>query len=58
MPKCELCGKKGRDLSLLVANHKQLGQIEICQGCWSELFEKNRMVCGTSGSGGSCPTCR
>jgi len=27
MAKCDICGKNGKDLSLLSANHKELGHI-------------------------------
>ncbi|RLI27413.1 MAG: hypothetical protein DRO52_00270 [Candidatus Hecatellales archaeon] len=58
MGECQLCGKKGENLSLLQANHKELGAIMVCQDCWRKLYEDNAMVCGLSGgSGGSCPTC-
>jgi len=58
MKECKLCGKKGDKLSLLSANHKDFGGIMVCQECWQKLSAENRMVCGTSGSGGSCPSCR
>jgi ribosome-binding protein aMBF1 (putative translation factor) len=57
MGKCELCGKNGDDLSLLSANHKDRGYVMVCRDCWVKLYDGNRMVCGTTGSGGSCPTC-
>jgi hypothetical protein len=59
MSECRLCGKNGENLSLLSANHKELGEIAVCQECWVKLYEKNRMVSGTcsGGSGGSCPCC-
>lgn len=56
MGECKICGKNGEELSLLQADHKELGRIMVCQECWSKLYDKNRMVCGTAG-GGSCPTC-
>ena len=58
MEECKLCGKKGNDLSLYSANHKDLGQIMVCQECWVKLYDKNSMVSGSTGSGGTCPTCR
>jgi len=58
MGECRLCGKNGEDLSLLSANHKEFGYISVCQECWVKLYDKNRMVSGTTGSGGSCPSCR
>jgi len=58
MGECKLCGKNSEDLTLLSANHKDLGQIMVCEECWKKLWRKNRMVCGTTGSGGTCPSCR
>jgi len=58
MGECKLCGKNGEDLTLLSANHKDLGQIMVCEECWKKLWRKNRMVCGATGSGGTCPSCR
>jgi len=58
MAECEFCGKKGEELSLLQANHKDLGQIMVCQECWEKLWLGNRTVCGTTGSSGTCPSCR
>lgn len=58
MGECELCGRNGGDLSLLSADHKDLGRIMVCQECWTKLYDKNLTVCGRSGSGGTCPTCR
>lgn len=57
MGKCGICGRNDEGLSLLSANHKDLGYIMICQDCWQKLYVENRMVCST-GSGGTCPTCR
>ena len=56
--KCELCGKNGEDLTLLSADHKDRGRIMVCEECWKKLWHENRMVCGTSSSGGTCPSCR
>jgi len=53
MGKCEICGKEGEDLSLIWADHKDLGYITICQDCWRKLYAENLMVCGT-GPGGGC----
>ena len=58
MDECELCKRKEEDLSLLSANHRELGRIMVCQECWANLYEENRMVCDTTSSGGTCPTCR
>ncbi len=52
MGECALCSKGGENLSLLGANHKELGYIMVCRDCWKELFLKNRMVAGSSGSRG------
>ena len=45
---CALCGKSGEDLSLLLANHRKLGQIMVCHECWVKLYEENRMMPDTS----------
>jgi len=59
MEECKLCGKNGEDLSLLSANHKEIGKIMVCRECWVKLYEENRMLSGNTGSsGGICPTCR
>lgn len=52
MGKCEICKKES--FTLLYANHKDLGMIKVCQNCWQELYTKNRLVSGFSGSGGGC----
>jgi len=57
MGKCEICGKNEEGLSLLQANHRQLGYVNMCQACWESIYTKNLMVCGTTG-GGTCPSCR
>ena len=62
MAKCDLCEKKGNDLSLLLAHHKELGNIYVCQECWTNLYDKNRMVnsgsgCAPCSSGGPCGSC-
>ena len=55
---CRLCGKSGEALSLYSANHKDLGLIKVCRECWVSLYEVNRMVAGSGGSGTtSCPSC-
>ncbi|MFB6076359.1 MAG: hypothetical protein ABEK17_04410 [Candidatus Aenigmatarchaeota archaeon] len=57
MGTCQLCGNDG---SLLKANHKEMGTIKICRDCWKDMYNKNNMVSGNGGSGGSvssCPTC-
>jgi predicted SprT family Zn-dependent metalloprotease len=58
MGECKLCGRNGEDLTLRSADHKDLGRIMVCSDCWRKLWNKNSMVCGTSGSGGTCPSCR
>ena len=51
--KCAICSKGG--VSLLQANHKEVGNINVCQDCWCKLSDKNMLVSGSSGSGGgSC----
>jgi len=52
MSECKLCGKNDENLTLLSADHKDLGQIMVCSQCWKKLWNENRMVCGTTGSGG------
>ncbi len=64
MVTCELCNKTGDDLSLREATHKELGKKWVCQDCWTELYTKNEMISGSTGSGGAvgcamgCPGCR
>jgi hypothetical protein len=41
MPECRLCGKNGEDLTLLSADHKDLGRIMVCEGCWKKLWNEN-----------------
>jgi len=57
MGKCDICGKNGKDLTLLGANHKELGYVKVCSDCWEKLYSKNEFVGGTTSSSGSCPTC-
>jgi hypothetical protein len=57
MGKCDICGKNGKDLTLLGANHKELGYIKVCSDCWEKLYSKNEFVGGATSSSGSCPTC-
>ena len=47
---CELCGKRGEDLSRFSANHKELGLIMVCQECWVNLYDDNNMVSNSSNS--------
>ena len=61
--KCDLCEKSDENLSLLAANHKELGWIEVCNDCWGALYTENRMVVSSSSSGtnsssrcNSCPS--
>ena len=64
MNTCELCNKSGEDLSLREAAHKEHGKKWVCQDCWTKLYDKNKMIAGSSGSGGApgcamgCPGCR
>ena len=57
MVTCELCNQTGDDLSLREAVHKDLGKKWVCGDCWTNLYEKNIIVSGTTGGGGgfSCP---
>ena len=41
MGKCDICGKNGPELSLLGAEHKEMGHIHICSDCWTNLYNKN-----------------
>ena len=56
---CDICGKRGRDLSRLSANHKELGLIMVCQECWIRLYDENQMVSSSTGSSSTspCSTC-
>jgi hypothetical protein len=59
MVECQLCEKKG-DITLLLAHHKERGQIYVCRDCWTKLFDKNRIVTSGSascGPGGPCSSC-
>jgi hypothetical protein len=63
MVTCELCAKNGDDLSLREATHKDLGKKWVCGDCWTNLYDKNQMVAGTSGGqnfscAGGCKGCR
>ncbi|MBS7643777.1 hypothetical protein KEJ26_04320 [Candidatus Bathyarchaeota archaeon] len=53
MASCQICGKTGNDLSLLYANHKELGYIGVCRECWAKMYNDNLFVIG-SGSSGCC----
>ena len=59
--KCDLCGRSEEDLSLLSANHKEYGWIDVCKDCWTDLYNKNGMVSGSGSSGNStsspCTSC-
>lgn len=57
MGECKLCGKNGEELTLLSANHRDLGQIMVCRECWIKLNNDNCMVWGSTGSGSTCPSC-
>lgn len=56
---CELCGKRGEDLSRFSANHKELGLIMVCQDCWVRLYDDNHMVSSSTGGSNTspCATC-
>ncbi|UCD45936.1 MAG: hypothetical protein JSV27_05480 [Candidatus Bathyarchaeota archaeon] len=53
---CALCSKGGEETSLLEAAHKELGKIMVCRDCWRDLYQKNRMVYGSTCSG-KCSAC-
>ena len=57
MSECKLCGKNEEGLSLLGADHKELGHMMVCQECWVDLYAKNRMYSRGNSGGGGCPTC-
>ncbi|MDD2615381.1 MAG: hypothetical protein PHQ15_01485 [Methanosarcina sp.] len=40
--KCAVCGKE--EDSLLRTNHKKLGTIKLCLGCWSKEQGKNNLL--------------
>jgi len=64
MVTCELCNHSGEDLSLREATHKEFGKKWVCGDCWTQLYDKNAMVSGTTGGGspvgcaGGCKGCR
>ncbi|HUY00290.1 MAG TPA: hypothetical protein VMV49_12085 [Candidatus Deferrimicrobium sp.] len=53
MSHCKICEKSG-DISLLLAHHKELGNIYVCQECWTKLYDKNSMITSGTGSCGPC----
>ncbi|MCB2171560.1 hypothetical protein KQH65_02350 [archaeon] len=60
MQKCENCGTTG-DISLREATIKDQGKKWICQDCWTTLFDKNKMISGSSCGGAcgiGCASCR
>jgi hypothetical protein len=40
--KCKICGKE--ENSLFRANHKDLGNVKLCVGCWSGEQNKNKLL--------------
>jgi hypothetical protein len=40
--KCSICGKE--EPSLFRANHRDLGVIKLCVGCWSKEQSKDRLL--------------
>ncbi|MHA1917855.1 MAG: hypothetical protein ACTSUV_06050 [Candidatus Ranarchaeia archaeon] len=57
MGKCGNCGQEKE--SLILADHKDKGQIWICQDCWKSAYSENEVVSGTtcsspSGCSGCC----
>jgi hypothetical protein len=62
MGTCDLCNRTEDGLSLREAKHKELGTKWVCVDCWTDLYQKNRMISGTTGGGssfclGQCSTC-
>ena len=57
MVTCELCNHTGDGISLREAVHKDLGKKWVCGDCWTNLYDKNSMVSGTTGGGGSNFSC-
>jgi len=61
MNKCDLCKKRGENLSLLSANHKEHGRIMVCRNCWVTLYSENHMIWSSGSSGkklkSSCSSC-
>lgn len=57
MGECALCSRSGDDISLLTANHKELGRVKVCQDCWTKLYQENGIVSGSTCSG-NCSCCR
>lgn len=41
-PKCTICGKG--EYSLFRANHKDLGIVKLCVGCWSKEQNNNKLL--------------
>ncbi|WP_229388081.1 hypothetical protein [Methanosarcina sp. DH2] len=39
--KCSICGKED---SLFRANHRDLGAIKLCAGCWSKEHSKEKLL--------------
>ena len=63
MGTCELCKRSEDGLSLREASHRDLGKKWICGDCWTNLYEKNKMISGTTGGGSiscgrGCAGCR
>ena len=63
MVTCELCKQSSNDLSLREATHKVYGRKWVCQDCWTELYTRNEMISGSTGSGTvgcsmGCPGCK
>lgn len=49
MDECMVCGKKGENVGLLFALHRELGGIWICNDCWRKEYRK---IVDTGGSSG------
>jgi hypothetical protein len=62
MGTCELCNRTEVGLSLREAKHKELGRKWVCSDCWTDLYQRNRMLSGSTSSGsslclGKCSSC-
>ncbi|MHA2407895.1 MAG: hypothetical protein ACXACA_05950 [Candidatus Ranarchaeia archaeon] len=57
METCQTCNTSVE--TVMLANHKEKGQMWVCQACWSQLYGENEVVSGStctssSGCSGSC----
>ncbi|MGQ9721761.1 MAG: hypothetical protein ACUVXA_10625 [Candidatus Jordarchaeum sp.] len=51
MDKCSICGKNDKNVSLLYASHRELGNIWLCSDCWAKEYHK---ILPSGGSRGCC----